>query len=128
MVLEIGRVCVKIAGRESGKTCVVVDRVNDVFVLIDGNVRRKRCNILHLEPTGKLVKIKAGADTKTVLDAMKKEGLEVVERKQKKEKKAKKEEKAEEQETKEEKRPKVKQPKETKEKKIKTKSVKEIKK
>ena len=86
-MLDIGRVCVKIAGREAGNRCVVVDRIDDNFVLIDGNVRRKKCNVLHLEPLGTVLKIKKGADTKTVLDAMKKEGIEVFERKPKKEKK-----------------------------------------
>ncbi|MEW6063174.1 MAG: 50S ribosomal protein L14e [Nanoarchaeota archaeon] len=74
-MLDIGRVCVKIAGREAGRYCVVVDRIDDTFVLIDGDVRRKRCNILHLEPVDKIIKIKKGADTKTVVELMKKEGV-----------------------------------------------------
>jgi len=74
-MLDIGRVCVKVAGREAGKYCVVVDRIDDKFVLIDGDVRRKRCNISHLEPVDKVIKIKKGADTKTVVELMKKEGI-----------------------------------------------------
>ena len=38
----MGQLCVKIAGRESGKKCVIVDRIDSNYVLIDGNVRRKK--------------------------------------------------------------------------------------
>ena len=44
-MIEIGRICYKIAGRESGKVAVVVDKINDNFVFVDGQVKRKRCNI-----------------------------------------------------------------------------------
>ena len=85
--MKIGQLCIKIAGRDSGQFCLIVDNIDNNFVLIDGNVRRKKCNVLHLEPLNIILKIKKGADTKTVLDAMKKEGIEVFEKKPKKEKK-----------------------------------------
>ena len=45
--IEKGRVCVKIAGRESGKKCVIVDVIDENFVEIVGNeVKNKRCNII----------------------------------------------------------------------------------
>jgi len=44
-MFEIGRVCVKIAGRDAGKTAIVVDKASGERVLIDGNVRRRKCNI-----------------------------------------------------------------------------------
>jgi len=51
MVMEIGRVCVKIAGHEAGKKCVIVDVVDRTYVLVAGpEIKRKRCNIAHLEP------------------------------------------------------------------------------
>jgi len=51
MVMEIGRVCVKIAGHEAGKKCVIVDVVDRTYVLVAGpEIKRKRCNITHLEP------------------------------------------------------------------------------
>jgi large subunit ribosomal protein L14e len=58
---EIGRICIKLAGRDAGKEAVIVDILDDRFVLIDGNVRRRKCNIFHLEPTGKKVEIKKNA-------------------------------------------------------------------
>ncbi len=69
--MNIGQVCIKIAGREAGSTAIVVDVIDDNFVLIDGNVRRKKCNIRHLEPVDKLAKIAKNASTQEVLAAMK---------------------------------------------------------
>lgn len=48
--MEVGRVCVKIAGKESGRVCVVVEKIDENFVIVDGFVKRRRCNIKHLEP------------------------------------------------------------------------------
>jgi large subunit ribosomal protein L14e len=51
MVMEIGRVCVKIAGHEASKKCVIVDMIDRTYVLVAGpEIKRKRCNIAHLEP------------------------------------------------------------------------------
>jgi len=79
-MMEVGRVCVKIAGRDSGNLAIVVDKPEGLFVLIDGNVRRKKCNIKHLEPTEQKIDVKAKASTEDVLAAMKKAGLEVKQR------------------------------------------------
>lgn len=77
-MMEVGRLCMKIAGRGAGSYCVVVDKVDDTFVLIDGNVKRKKCNIRHLEPLDKVLSIKKGASTASVHEAMKKEKIKVV--------------------------------------------------
>lgn len=94
-MIETGRVCVKIAGRDAGNYCAIVEVLDKNYVVIDGNVRRRKCNVLHLEPLDKTIKIKDKATTKEVLEAMKNEGLEVKEKKEskkpKKEKAAKKE-------------------------------------
>ncbi len=47
---EVGTVCLKIAGRDAGMKAVVVEKLDKEFVLIDGQVRRRKCNIKHLEP------------------------------------------------------------------------------
>ena len=60
-MIQIGRVCVKIAGRDAGKKCVIVDILDDNYVLIDGETRRRKCNILHLEPLKEVIKIKKKA-------------------------------------------------------------------
>ena len=71
----IGKVCVKLTGREAGKSCVIIDNLDDNFVLIDGNVKRRKCNIDHLEFTDKILPIKKDASTTDVLDAMNKAGI-----------------------------------------------------
>lgn len=74
----IGRVCIKLTGREAGKYCVVVNNLDDNFVLIDGNIKRRRCNINHLEFTDKVLNIKKDASTKEVLETMNKENIKVI--------------------------------------------------
>jgi len=63
---EVGRVCVKLSGRETGKKCVIVDVVDKNFVLVTGpksvtGVRRRRTTVDHLEPTAEVVELKKGA-------------------------------------------------------------------
>jgi len=77
---EVGRVCMKIAGRESGKYCVVLKKVNDAFVEITGpkiltGVKRRRANVDHLEPLPFTVEIKEGSQDDEVLQALEKAGL-----------------------------------------------------
>ena len=69
-MLEIGKIVMKIAGRDSGKTGVVIDILDDTYVLLDGEVRRRKCNILHLEPLAKSVQIKKNASHSDVLKAL----------------------------------------------------------
>ena len=35
-MLEVGRLCIKLAGRDAGKKAVVVENIDSNFVLIDG--------------------------------------------------------------------------------------------
>lgn len=65
-MIEVGRICIKLAGRDAGGECVIVDVLDDNYVLIDGNVRRRKCNIAHLEPTEKKAKIKKNASHEEV--------------------------------------------------------------
>ena len=76
-MIDIGRICVKIAGRDAGKKCVVVDVIDDTFVMIDGETRRRKCNILHLEPLDKTVELKKNAPHADVAKAFEKLGYEV---------------------------------------------------
>jgi len=55
-MIEPGRVVLKIAGREAGKYAVILEKVDDTFVLLTGpktitGVKRRKCNIDHIEPT-----------------------------------------------------------------------------
>ncbi|MCE4620493.1 MAG: 50S ribosomal protein L14e [Desulfurococcales archaeon] len=78
--IEVGRLCVKIYGREAGRKCVIVDIIDENFVLITGpknltGVRRRRANIDHIEPLDKKIEINKGASDEEVMDALTKAGL-----------------------------------------------------
>ncbi len=75
-MIEIGRLCVKLAGRDAGKKALIIDILDDKFVLIDGETRRRRCNILHLEPLTQVVKIKKNSSHEEVAEALKEIGVE----------------------------------------------------
>ena len=69
--IEVGRVCVKMAGRESGKKCVIVDVMDKSFVLVTGpkkvtGVKRRRVNINHVATLEDTVQIKRGASDEEV--------------------------------------------------------------
>ena len=58
-VYDIGRLCVKTMGRETGYYCVIVDIIDKNYLLIDGlKVRRRRVNYNHIEPIADVLEIK----------------------------------------------------------------------
>ncbi len=74
-VIEVGRLCVKVAGREAGRKCVVVRIIDKNFVEITGpkeltGVRRRRANVKHLVPLPVKIDISEGADDSEVLEAL----------------------------------------------------------
>lgn len=78
--IEVGRVCVKIAGREAGRKCVIVEVIDRNFVLITGpqkvtGVKRRRSNINHIEPTEKRVNIKRGNSDEEIMEVLDEETL-----------------------------------------------------
>ncbi len=82
MSLDIGRICVKLDGREAGKKCVVVDVVDKSYVLVTGpdkltGVRRRRANVKHLERTDEAIEIQRGASDKDVTAALSKAGKQL---------------------------------------------------
>jgi len=79
-MIEVGRICVKTMGREAGKKCVVVDVIDENFVLITGpksisGVKRRRVNIKHIEPTPYKLEIPRGATDDEVVKAIEKAEL-----------------------------------------------------
>ena len=83
-MIETGRICVKAAGRDAGKKCVVVDIINDKYVLIAGETRNRKVNVKHLEPTRAKIPVKKGASKADISKELKKAGIEVKETKAKK--------------------------------------------
>lgn len=75
-VIDVGRVCRKVAGREAGRTCVVVKIIDSNFVEITGpkdltGVRRRRVNVKHLVPLPIKLDIPEGAKDDEVMESLK---------------------------------------------------------
>ena len=82
-MIEIGRLCVKIAGRDAGKKCIVIDILDDKYVLIDGETRRRKCNFIHIEPLSQVLKIKKNASHEEVAKALDELGIKALQTKPK---------------------------------------------
>lgn len=77
--IEVGRICVKLSGREAGRKCVIVDVVDKSFVSVTGpksvtGVRRRRANVNHVEPIQDKIDVKRGASDEEVEEALKAAG------------------------------------------------------
>ncbi len=68
----------KVAGKDAGKMVVVVEKIDDNFVIVDGNTKRRRCKIAHLEPLQEVLKINKGETTQDVISEMKKAGIKII--------------------------------------------------
>ncbi len=75
MIIEIGRLVTKIAGRDAAQKAVIVDILDDKHVLIDGQTRRRKCNILHIEPLNQIIEIKKNASHEEVTKALEQLGM-----------------------------------------------------
>lgn len=75
-LFQVGRLCVKIAGRDAGRTCVVIGIAGDKAE-IDGETRRRTCSLKHLEPLSSCIDIKKGASRDEVKKAFAKIGMEL---------------------------------------------------
>lgn len=69
-MFSVGRVCIKIAGRDAGKKCVIIKHLEGKFYLVDGQTRRRKCNTLHLEPLDEVLEIKENATHEEVMKAL----------------------------------------------------------
>ena len=80
-MFEIGRICVKTAGREAGRFCTVVAKDKDKdFLIVTGpkdatKVRRRKCNYRHLEATPFRIEIKENATDEEVMKAYEKDDI-----------------------------------------------------
>jgi len=77
---EAGRVCVKTMGREAGSLCIVIEKKDESYVLVTGprqlsGVKRRNCNIRHLEPLETILTIAADADDEAIEKAIEEAGL-----------------------------------------------------
>ena len=77
--IEVGRICVKITGREAGRKCIVVNIIDENFALITGprkvsGIKRRRVNISHIEPTEVKIDIIREAADEEIVQALTKIG------------------------------------------------------
>ena len=76
-MIEIGRMCMKIAGRDAGKIGVIIDILDNNLILLDGQTRRRKCNIHHIEMLPGKLDIEKNAPTEKVIVALKAKDIEV---------------------------------------------------
>lgn len=77
--VEVGRICVKLSGREAGRKCVIIDVADKSFVLVTGpkrvtGIKRRRANVNHIEPLQDKLDVKRGASDEEVEEALKAAG------------------------------------------------------
>jgi large subunit ribosomal protein L14e len=73
--IEVGRICVKQAGRENGKKCVVIDVMDKSFILVTGpkkitGIKRRRVNINHVMPLQEKIDVNRGASDDEVAQTL----------------------------------------------------------
>jgi large subunit ribosomal protein L14e len=73
--IQVGRICVKTQGRETGIKCVIVDVIDESFVLVTGpkavsGVKRRRANVKHLQPLEELLQISKGASEEEIVNLL----------------------------------------------------------
>ena len=62
MIVEKGRIATKLLGREASKICAIVERIDKNYVMVIGpEVRKRRCNIDHLELQDRILDLPDGA-------------------------------------------------------------------
>ncbi len=77
--IEVGRICVKLVGRETGRKCIIIDVMDKSFVLITGpqkatGVKRRRVNINHIKILQDKIDISRGASDEEVTATLKAAG------------------------------------------------------
>jgi len=76
-MIEVGRMVMKIAGRDAGKLGVIVKVIDTNYVMLDGEVRRRKCNSSHVELLNKVLEVKEDATNAEVVEILKKAGYDI---------------------------------------------------
>ena len=76
MIMDVGRVCRKVRGADSGQYCVVIERprrkADRNFVTIEGErIKRQRVNIGHIEPLPVVLSISGEITREEIIEALK---------------------------------------------------------
>ena len=71
-LIERGSVCIKTSGREAGERAVVLEVVDENFAVIEGpKIRKRKCNIAHLFPTGEKISVSKNVSAKELAEHLK---------------------------------------------------------
>ena len=76
-MFEVGRVCIKLSGRDANRHCVILEEIDKNYVLVDGNVRRKKVNKSHIEPLNKVLNVKKTSKTEEILKLFEENNIKV---------------------------------------------------
>jgi large subunit ribosomal protein L14e len=73
--MDVGRICLKLKGREAAKRCVVVDVIDRNYVMVTGpfeltGVKRRRVNMSHLKPLDEVIEIPRNASDQEIIDIL----------------------------------------------------------
>ncbi len=73
--MDVGRICLKLKGREAAKRCVVVDVIDRNYVIVTGpfeltGVKRRRVNMSHLKPLDEVIEIPRNASDQEIIDIL----------------------------------------------------------
>ena len=73
--IEVGRICVKEAGREQGKKCVIIDVMDKSFILVTGpknltGIKRRKVNLDHVVALDDKVEVRRGASDEEITQAL----------------------------------------------------------
>jgi len=79
-LISVGRICKKLAGRDSGQRCVIIDVLDTNFIMITGpkkitGVRRRKVNMNHVLPLGKSIRVRKNASDDAVASALERRKL-----------------------------------------------------
>ncbi|MGD2142361.1 MAG: 50S ribosomal protein L14e [Candidatus Bathyarchaeota archaeon] len=73
--MDLGRICVKLKGREAGKRCVIVDVIDRNYVIVTGpqeltGVKRRRVNMNHLKPLNEVIEISQNVSDEEIIELL----------------------------------------------------------
>jgi large subunit ribosomal protein L14e len=76
-LFEVGRVCIKTSGRHAGKYVVVVEKIDKNYVMVNGEGKKKKSNLKHLEPLNISIKVNKDDSSENIVKLLKEKGCKI---------------------------------------------------
>ncbi|MFT4309988.1 MAG: hypothetical protein ACMXYL_05905 [Candidatus Woesearchaeota archaeon] len=80
---QVGRIIVKTAGRDAGKIGVITKVVDNNHVMIEGQTRKRKVNIKHIEYTAKKIDVTENTGSDEIAKSLVQLGYKIVQKGQK---------------------------------------------